>query len=306
LFKDTLVKTIDKLIGIYDEKKTERNIILNEIIKLVNQENLYYENKKILTDMINLLNDYGLKSDYSEKMEQNMLLKEKQDSFYDLLLYLKSIEEKTFLNIYEKYNTCGSHKKSEYILNESRLNIEYIKNSFEKNYGNVNVELKKKAFIAGKKLIEHKLSLVEEQNNLINSIINLFNSMHKELITELEHCGLKNLEKTSNLRNKDERKNKQRKTIKGIFGLEKAKNKINENHLEVCRDMIVKFLKDTTATEEIQQKLEIDKNKLMLVEKNKVSSIKDESLKNNELFKKHISNSKMEDLIVMSNFNEDE
>lgn len=192
LHKDTLETTLDKLSRILNEKKTERKIISNEIDLLVEKENSYFQNKKVLNDMINLLQKYRINLDF--RHSNSSIGEDKNENFNKLISIFKAIYDSSFLNIFDSYKNLASLKDSETILLESRNEIEKKKEEFEKSSVNSSEEPKNKSFKTFKKLIEHKFNIINEQNTMINCLINYFNSIPGDILNQFYqhyHCESK-------------------------------------------------------------------------------------------------------------------
>lgn len=282
--------TLEKLIGILDAKKSERNSISNKIEELVDKEILYFQNKKNLTDIINLLEKYGFNPEFQQNINEKETI-DKRDYFLELVSNFKKIEDNSFLNLYEKYSNQESYKAAEALLKESKNEIENLKSSLFQSSGEDN---KNRSFITIKKLIDHKFNMIEEQNYMINSLIYYFYCLPEEVISQLEKGEPEKLK----IENKEK--------IKSFFGNKNDKEEKVVRRQEICRDIIVKYLKESQNTEQIQKKNELKNNKLTLIKENKISSGKDETTKNEDLFLKDVVNLRMEDLIILSKYNYEE
>ncbi len=288
IHNETLNMTLEKLIGILNEKTEQRNSISSQIEELAGKENLFFQNKKTLTDMKFLLEKYVLNPELDQNKFHSDL--DKNYNFHELITYFKSVDQNCFLNIYERYKDHGSHKAPEGILKESKDEIEKLKNTFELTFQKSEEENKHCSFNTLKKLIFHKFKLIEEQNNLINCLINYFYCLPEDAI-------LQKLVKIQPQKSEDHHKNtlKSNKVVSGLF-LNKAKQE--KRRQVVCRDKIVEFLNESQPSEVIQKKNEFKHNKLNLLRENMILSSENQYINNDKLFLKDVINLKMEDLII--------
>lgn len=70
--------------------------------------------------------------------------------------------------------------------------------------------------------------------------------------------------------------------------------------------MIIKFLKESKSSEEIEKKNDSKNDKISLNRKNKMSSNKNENIENHDLFLNDVMNLNIDNLIDLSNYKESE
>ncbi len=283
---------MENLIEINDSKKTERDLITVEIEKLVEQENSLFENKKVLIDMKLFLENYNYNNNYTDYSQNSFY-------FFNLIGILKSIEENTFLSLEERYSQIDRFISTENILNESNTMIEKINEKYQYLFNSSSEDNLVNFYLIMKNIIEQKLTLVKEQNNLISYLNNLIYSIPYD-ITKI----IKNTKNNSPNKKQNKTKSEGNEKKKILNLILRNKHEVLEISDKSFREMIVDFMKESYGIEDIMSKEDFKLKRIDHKVKNKKEV--NEKLENEYLFKDRMQNLNMDDLVVMSKFNENE
>jgi len=150
-----------------------------------------------------------------------------------------------------------------------------------------------------KNIIVQKLTLVKEQNNLISYLNNLIYSIPYD-ITKI----IKNTKNNSPNKKQNKTKSEGNEKKKILNLILRNKHEVLEISDKSFREMIVDFKKESYGIEDIMSKEDFKLKRIDHKVKNKKEV--NEKLENEYLFKDRMQNLNMDDLVVMSKFNENE
>lgn len=296
IYAESLNNAFEKIQDCLDLKVHQRSNISNEISNLIENENCLFENKNTLNDMILLFQEYGYKPEFYESIISNRLPNHK-DCFYDLIRIIKNIEEITFINLYDRDVKLEEQKSADELLKISVFELEKLKIKFE---------ILKKSSVDDSnsqvtdilvKIIEDKLSIVEEQNKMINTFLLFFLNMKDELI---KSCG-KIDDENENTNPTGATFNDQRlhKVSSKFASSENEKNQ--SKFQDYCKAMIVKCFEESLGLEEKEEVFSTKKNKPKKFPQMK-NFKRQEGNKNKNLFTDQVTEFSIDDLIILSQY----
>jgi hypothetical protein len=258
IYKESLMNNLQLIIVFLEEKEKERKVIADNISRQTDKENQYLKSRYVIEDMIMIIFE-SITSSQNNSDNSGQTQSSSTEKFKEKYIELFNFNDKLEKITFSELNNTYPHKIIEDILTYSNNELKNITKSIEITKASMSEIIKENLSVLFK-MIDTKIELISEQNNMIKNLYNMLSNLQKEVKAFY----------TNDLA--------QRKAIEG-------KDSANKHHIYghieyLYKELIIKFfedahrgrvqLKSTSLEEQEKNEVELDiylKEKQKLIKK---------------------------------------
>jgi hypothetical protein len=225
IYKESLMNNLQVIIIFLEEKEKERKRIADEISRQTDKENQYLKARYTVEDMIMIIFESLTTMQMRDQADNTNKAGSNTDKYKEKYLELFSYGDKLEKITFTELNKVYPYKIIEDILNYSNSELKNIAKNVELTKSTLSEMVREHLKIMFE-MIETKIDLIREQNNMIRYLYNIFTNLESEIKAKF-------VEDNSSYKNSED--NRSMKSGKSSMG----------NHVEyIYKDLIIKFFED--------------------------------------------------------------
>jgi hypothetical protein len=239
-YKESLMTNLQVLIVFLEMKEKERNDTSKQISLLTNKENQFLKARYTVEDMIQILQESitNSLSSTTQISEKNPMMNANSDKFKEKYLELFKFNDKLDKITFSNLNKTFPYKIIEDLVEYSNSELKNIIKDLELAKSSLSEMIKENLRIIFD-MIESKIELIREQNQLISNLYTIFGNLEKE-IKEREQEAFKD-SLTNNIHKEKEYKSRTSNVVGSL-----------NSHIEfIFKDLILEFLKEVYRIDEV-------------------------------------------------------